>query len=58
MAEIINLRQARKAQARAQKEKVAETNRALHGRTKSEKQAEKRATDKVARHLDDHKLGD
>ncbi|MBO6673907.1 MAG: DUF4169 family protein [Rhizobiales bacterium] len=58
MAEIVNLRQARKAKARSQKEKVAETNRALHGRTKAEKQVEKSTKHKVAKHLDDHKLGD
>jgi hypothetical protein len=55
---VINLRQARKAKARVQKEKVAEENRALHGRTKAQKQAEKRASTKVAKHLDGHKLGD
>jgi hypothetical protein len=55
---VINLRQARKAKARTQKEKVAEENRALHGRTKAQKQTEKRASAKVAKHLDGHKLGD
>lgn len=59
MAEnIINLRQARKAKARVQKEKVAEENRVLHGRTKAEKQLDKTARTKVTKHLDDHKLGD
>jgi hypothetical protein len=59
MAEkIINLRQARKAKARSQKEKVAEENRALHGRTKAAKQSEKSTKMKITKHLDDHKLGD
>lgn len=58
MADIINLRQARKTKARADKEKVAEQNRALHGRTKAVKRAEKSAKTKITKHLDDHKLGD
>ena len=33
MAEIVNLRQARKRKARAEKEHVAGQNRALHGRS-------------------------
>lgn len=40
MAEIVNLRSARKQKARSEKERAAEANRALHGRTKAEKQAE------------------
>ncbi len=58
MAEIVNLRQARKAKARVQKEKVADENRALHGRTKAEKQSDKSSKAKITKHLDDHKLGD
>ena len=34
MAELINLRRARKAKERAQKEKAAEANRVLHGTPK------------------------
>ncbi|WP_404381503.1 DUF4169 family protein [Caenispirillum salinarum] len=41
MAEIINLRQARKQRARVEKEQQAADNRRKHGRTK----AERRATD-------------
>ncbi|WP_375568331.1 DUF4169 family protein [Ahrensia marina] len=58
MTRITNLRQARKAKARVQKEKVADENRALHGRTKAEKQSDKSSKAKIAKHLDDHKLGD
>lgn len=58
MADIVNLRQARKAKARVQKDKIAEENRALHGRTKAEKQSDKTAKTKITKHLDDHKLGD
>jgi hypothetical protein len=39
MGEVINLRRARKARARAQKEAGAGANRAAFGRTKAEKQA-------------------
>jgi hypothetical protein len=35
MSEIINLRQARKARAKADKEKTAKANRVLHGTPKS-----------------------
>ena len=41
MADIINLRQARKARSRAAAETRAATNRALHGRTREEKLAAK-----------------
>ncbi|CAN0601420.1 unnamed protein product [Ectocarpus sp. 12 AP-2014] len=58
MADIVNLRQARKAKAQVQKDKIAEENRVLHGRTKAAKQAEKSAKTKITKHLDDHKLGD
>jgi hypothetical protein len=39
MGDIINLRQARKAKARGEKERVAAANRARFGRTKAERQA-------------------
>ncbi|QDZ10200.1 DUF4169 family protein [Devosia ginsengisoli] len=55
MAEIINLRNARKQKARAGKEAQAEQNRILFGRTKTEKlkqAAEKAQADK---HIDGHK---
>ena len=39
MAEIINLRSARKARARAEKATVADANRRQFGRTKAEKAA-------------------
>lgn len=52
---VINLRQARKAKTRAEKEQTADENRRRHGRTKAEKEAEKSATDKSNLHLDGHK---
>lgn len=55
MAEIVNLRQARKAKARAQKEQAAETNRAKFGRTKAERERDRMLTEKQVRDLDGHK---
>jgi phage-related minor tail protein len=40
MGDIINLRQARKARARADQQRLADSNRAKFGRTKAEKQAQ------------------
>jgi hypothetical protein len=40
MAEIVNLRTARKARARADAEATAAANRAAHGRSKAQKQAD------------------
>ncbi|ARQ59047.1 DUF4169 family protein [Rhizobium johnstonii] len=46
-AEIINLRQFRKKQARSEKEKQAEQNRISFGRTKAEKQLTRSLNDKA-----------
>ncbi len=43
MGEVVNLRLARKRKARAEHDAKATANRALHGRSKSEKIAEKTA---------------
>lgn len=55
MAEIVNLRAARKQKARAEKETQAAQNRTLFGRTKSEKL--KQAAEKVQaeKYIDAHK---
>lgn len=37
MADIVNLRQARKRRSRSERERAAETNRLQHGRTGAEK---------------------
>lgn len=55
MAEIINLRQARKDKARAEKEAAARTNRAAHGQTKIDKKLKDAKAKKDARDLDAHK---
>lgn len=52
MAEIVNLRMARKAKARANKGKQAEANRALHGETKAGKTVRKAEAERAARLLD------
>ncbi|MBY3464279.1 DUF4169 family protein [Rhizobium laguerreae] len=46
-AEIVNLRQFRKKQARSEKEKQAEQNRVSFGRTKAEKQLTRSLNDKA-----------
>jgi hypothetical protein len=58
MSRIVNLRQARKAKARTEAEAKAAENRALHGRTKAQKQADKAAKDRLARLLDGVKRHD
>ena len=52
MAEIITLRQARKAMARAVKEATAAANRVAFGRSKAEKTADKAAIERRERQLD------
>lgn len=58
MAEIINLRQARKQRARAAAERKADANRAHFGRTGAEKQASRMENDRQARKLDGAKRED
>ena len=55
MSEIINLRQQRKAKARKDKQKTAEQNRRLHGRTKAQKEKEEMDAERAKKHLDAHK---
>jgi len=52
---VINLRRARKAKARDEKEKAAEANRLLHGTPKNLRDLAKARGDKAARDLDAHK---
>ena len=47
MAEIVNLRRARKDKARQQRESEADANRRRFGRTKAEKAADKDAQDRA-----------
>jgi hypothetical protein len=54
-ADIVNLRQARKAKARADKEKLAEENRAKFGRSKAERERLASEQDLAVRKLDQHR---
>ncbi|HWC63171.1 MAG TPA: DUF4169 family protein [Rhizomicrobium sp.] len=56
MAELINLRQARKAKARAEKEKQAEANRVAHGTPKALKKLEQARTELAAKRLENRRL--
>jgi hypothetical protein len=56
MAEIINLRRARKQRARAEREVRAETNRARHGRTKAEKLRDSADQERRDQSLDGHRI--
>jgi len=56
MADLINLRQARKAKARAEKDKAAQANRTLHGTPKALRKLSEARAEKADRHLSGHKL--
>lgn len=56
MAEVVNLRMARKARARADKAISAEANRAAHGTSKAAKAARKAEDRRASRQLDGMKL--
>jgi hypothetical protein len=58
MAEIVNLRRARKDQARAAKDARAAENRTQFGRTKAEKRATEAERARADTTLDGKKLGD
>ena len=57
MADIVNLRQARKRKARKDAEKIGDTNRALSGRGKAEKEHDRNAKEKARAFLDWHRRG-
>jgi hypothetical protein len=56
MAELINLRRARKARAKAQKEKTAQANRVLHGTPKALRNLAKVSKNKADEALSEQKL--
>jgi Domain of unknown function (DUF4169) len=56
MAEIVNLRRARKDKARQQRESEADANRRRFGRTKAEKAADKDAQERSLRDIDGKKI--
>lgn len=55
MADIVNLRQARKNKVRAEKEQTAQTNRAQFGQSKSDRLKREKQADLDAKRLDLHK---
>lgn len=56
MAEILNLRMARKARDRQAAAKAAEASRAQHGRTKQEKSLARAEAERAAKALDGARL--
>jgi hypothetical protein len=56
MAEIVNLRQARKAKGRAEKEKAADANRVLHGTPKAVRKLSEAQKNKAEQRLAGHRL--
>jgi hypothetical protein len=58
MADVINLRLARKARARRDAASLAAQNRARHGRTRGERIAQSAETERAARDLAGKRRGD
>ncbi len=58
MADIVNLRMARKAKARAADKAEAQANRALHGRTRQERKASDAEIARIAHTVDGAKRED
>ena len=56
MADLINLRSARKAKAKAQKDKTAQANRVLHGTPKALRKLADAKKDQAGQRLSAHKL--
>lgn len=56
MAEIVNLRRAKKQRAAAEQAAEAQRNRVLHGRTKGEKARDKLESERAARKADGARL--
>lgn len=58
MGDVVNLNRFRKAKAKLEAASRAQANRARHGRTKAEKEAERRAAEKAERDLNGAELED
>jgi hypothetical protein len=56
MADLINLRRARKAKEKAEKGKAAEANRVLHGTPKAVRKLSEVQKDKAEQRLSSHRL--
>lgn len=55
MAEIVNLRMARKRKARDARERQAQENRQLHGLTKTEREVARLVREREDTHLEGHR---
>ncbi|TGP49280.1 DUF4169 family protein [bacterium M00.F.Ca.ET.230.01.1.1] len=55
MGEIVNLRQVRKQKARIKKERQAGESRALHGRTKAERERDRLSSEKAEKFVAGHR---
>lgn len=55
MADIVNLRQFRKQKVRTDREALAEQNRALHGRTRAEKERDRLTAEKAEKFVSGHR---
>ena len=55
MAEIVNLRLARKQKARADKARAADENRAAYGRSRQEREQSQRLAERAERDLEGHR---
>jgi hypothetical protein len=55
MADILNLNKARKAKAKQQDKTQAAANRALHGMSKAEREAQRKEAERSRREIDGHK---
>ncbi|TPI10032.1 DUF4169 family protein [Mesorhizobium sp. B4-1-3] len=55
MGEVVNLRQARKQKARTEKERQASENRALHGRSKTERERDRLTSEKAGKFVAGHR---
>ena len=58
MGDVVNLRRARKARGREAAATVAAENRAKHGLSKAQREAETQAAARDAKALEGHKLSD
>jgi hypothetical protein len=56
MAEIVNLRRARKAKARTEKDKTAQANRVAHGTPNAVRNLAEARKDKAEKALSSHRL--
>jgi hypothetical protein len=58
MGNVVNLNRFRKRKAKAEREKQADVNRRLHGRTKAERERDALQKQALTRSLDGKKLGE